>query len=177
MKSTSKALIVMGPAGVGKTTTARILAERLGWQFAEADDFHPPENIAKMSHGIPLQDEDRWPWLSTIRDWISAEACAGRSVVATCSALKRSYRDILRAADADVRFLFLAADASLVAERLAARSGHYMPASLLASQFGDLEPLETDEPGIAVTIDKSAKEVADEAIRRFMEAGWRIRMI
>src|SRR5437868_3451594 len=103
------AIVVMGPSGVGKTTTAQRLSAALGWSFAEGDDFHPRANIERMAHGRPLDDADRAPWLAGIRDWISAQTAAGESVVVTCSALKRSYRDVLRDAGGDVRFVQLVA--------------------------------------------------------------------
>lgn len=157
-------IVVMGPSGVGKTTTAELLAKTFGWRFAEADEFHPPENIEKMSKGVPLDDEDRAPWLEKIRDWISAEAEAGRDTVLTCSALKRRYRDVLRTAKAEVKFLALVADEGLVASRLEKRTGHYMPSSLLASQFAALEVLSPDEPGMKVTVDVAPEAVVDRAI-------------
>lgn len=147
------ALVVMGPSGVGKSTTAEALAAALGWPFAEADQFHPAANIAKMTAGIPLGDADRAPWLAAIRDWIAAQAVEGQSTVLTCSALKHRYRDVLRESGARVRFVALIADPTLVAARLAHRSGHYMPATLLQSQFDDLEPLGPDEDGIMVAVD------------------------
>jgi len=167
-KSTAQPIgvIVMGPSGIGKTTTAELLAARLGWSFAEGDSFHPAANKAKMASGIPLNDADRAPWLATIRDWISAEADAGRNVVITCSALKRHYRDILRQAHADVRFLELVADQDIVAQRVATRTGHFMPASLLASQFATLEDLDDDEKGIKVAVDAPPGEVVDNALSR-----------
>ncbi|MBB3973412.1 gluconokinase [Hansschlegelia beijingensis] len=157
-------VIVMGPSGVGKTTVARGLSERLGWSFAEADEFHSKANIDKMTAGVPLTDEDRAPWLLAIRDWISAEAAQGRCSVATCSALKRRYRDVLRGADARVRFLELVADPELVAGRLARRKGHYMPPSLLGSQFAALEPLEPDEDGVEVSVASAPDEVVRQAL-------------
>ena len=158
-------LVVMGPAGVGKTTTAAGLAEMLAWPYAEADEFHPAANIAKMESGTPLDDADRAPWLASIRDWISAEAHAGRSTVVTCSALKRSYRDLLREADARVRFVCLTATPDLVGRRMATRQGHFMPVSLLKSQFDTLEPLQVDEDGIVVSVDLPADEVVATALR------------
>lgn len=163
-RTTPLSVIVMGPSGIGKTTTAELLAERLGWDFAEGDKFHPPANIEKMSHGVPLDDDDRAPWLATIRDWISEHAAAGRNTIVTCSALKRRYRDILREAHAEVRFLELVADQNIVAERLAKRSGHFMPPSLLASQFATLDELDEDENGLKVTVDAPPQTVVDRAL-------------
>lgn len=154
----------MGPAGAGKTTTAQLLSARLGWSLAEADQFHPQENIEKMSRGVPLGDDDRVPWLAGIRDWISSQAQAGQSAVVTCSALKRSYRDMLREATADVRFLQLAVGQELAAGRMAGRSGHFMPPALLASQFAALEELQPDEPGVRVAGDQSPEAVVTQAI-------------
>lgn len=158
------AIIVMGPSSVGKTTTAKLVAKALDWPFAEADEFHPPQNIDKMSAGIALNDTDRQPWLEKIRDWISSEAAEGRSVVLTCSALKRRYRDTLRGADARVRFLELVADKALVAARMAERKGHYMPPALLDSQFADLEMLDDDEDGVKIDVGRSPEQVRDDAL-------------
>jgi gluconokinase len=143
-------IVVMGVSGVGKTTVASLLAERLGVPGAEADDFHPPANIAKMSAGIPLDDADRQPWLEAIGRWLAERDAEGTGGVVTCSALKRSYRDILRAASPDVFFLHLTADRALIADRIGHRSGHFMPASLLDSQLATLEPLGPDERGAAL---------------------------
>lgn len=161
------AIVVMGPAGVGKTTTAERLSAALGWPFAEGDSFHPQANIDRMTRGIPLGDADRAPWLLRIRDWISAQSAAGRSVVVTCSALKRRYRDVLREARADVRFVQLMANQTLVAARLAGRSGHFMPASLLASQFAALEPLQADEAGVQVV---AAGQSPSEMVKQILGA-------
>lgn len=157
-------LVVMGPSGIGKTTTAQGLATRLGWTFAEADEFHPKANVDKMSKGIPLDDDDRAPWLALIRDWISDQAARGSDTVITCSALKRRYRDVLREADARVRFVYLEADAKLVEDRISHRTGHYMPASLLASQFAALEPLEADEDGVRVDGGAAPEVVVDRTL-------------
>ncbi|MDF2621160.1 MAG: hypothetical protein K0S00_3819 [Xanthobacteraceae bacterium] len=158
------AVIVMGPSSIGKTTTAELLSAKLGWPFAEGDKFHPAANIKKMSEGIPLDDADRQPWLEKIRDWINEHADEGRNVIITCSALKRSYRDILRQARADVRFLELIADKKIVGERMARRKGHFMPPSLLASQFATLEDLHEDERGIKITVDVPPEAVVARAI-------------
>ncbi|MGN0063475.1 MAG: gluconokinase [Nocardioides sp.] len=159
-------VIVMGVSGVGKTTVAEGLARITGWDLAEGDQFHPQANVDKMASGVPLTDEDRWPWLRSIGDWISAEAAEGRSAVITCSALRRSYRDLLREGRPSVRFCHLVAGEDLVAERVAARTDHFMPPSLLHSQYETLEPLEADEPGVRVPIDATP----DEVVRRAAEA-------
>ena len=153
----------MGVSGSGKTTVARQLAERLGWSFAEADEFHPPQNVAKMASGVPLDDADRWPWLADLRDWLDARAAAGQDVVLTFSALKRAYRDVLRSAAPRVRFVHLSADRAVLAERMGLRSGHYMPASLLDSQLAALEPLADDEDGVVVDVDAPVPEVVRAA--------------
>ncbi|GHS86251.1 gluconokinase [Actinomycetota bacterium] len=158
-------LVVMGVAGSGKTTVAEILADRLGWPFAEADDFHPAANIAKMSAGTPLTDEDRWPWLAAMRDWLTEQARAGRSAIVTCSALKVAYRDVLREAEGRVRFVHLDGTAEVIGSRLASRSGHFMPPSLLPSQFETLEPLRTNEDGVTIPVAVSPQSIADAALR------------
>ncbi|MFS0704294.1 gluconokinase [Cellulomonas sp. 179-A 9B4 NHS] len=155
----------MGVAGSGKTTLATVLRERLGWPYAEADEFHPPANIAKMTAGTPLDDDDRWPWLEAIRDWLSAQTRAGHSSIVTCSALKRSYRDVLRSADGNVRFVHLTAPAELLQRRMSGRSGHFMPTTLLPSQLATLEPLADEEQGITVVVDVPPDAVADRTIR------------
>lgn len=155
------AVVVMGVSGSGKTTIAQVLARRLGWQEAEADDFHPAANVAKMHAGIPLTDDDRKPWLEALRHWINA---APGSVILTCSALKRSYRDELRTAAARVEFIHLDGDHAVIRNRITARTGHFMPASLLDSQFATLEPLQPDEAGLVVNVDEDPAVMADEAI-------------
>lgn len=157
-------LIVMGVSGSGKTTIAQALESKLGYTYAEADEFHPQSNIDKMSQGIPLTDEDRWPWLRSIRDWMSAEAEAGRSTVVTCSALKRSYRDLLREAEGTVFFIHLDGSEDLLRERMQHRSGHFMPASLLPSQLATLQPLESDEPGLKISVEKTPDEIVSEVL-------------
>lgn len=143
-------VMVMGVSGSGKTSIAQRLSVATGWPYVEGDDFHPAANIAKMRAGIPLTDEDRWPWLDAVGAWISAHEVRGDSAVITCSALKRSYRDRLRAGRSGVRFLMLTVPVEELRRRVAHRPGHFMPASLLASQLETLEPLQPDEDGIVV---------------------------
>jgi gluconokinase len=140
-------IIVMGVAGSGKSTVAKMLAERLGWPMAEGDDFHSQENKAKMAAGTPLTDADRKPWLEAIRDWI--DRTPGNSVV-TCSALRRSYRDILRGARGRVRFLHMQGSPAVLGSRIGSRTGHFMPPGMLISQLETLEPLQPDEDGAVV---------------------------
>ncbi len=142
-------IVVMGVSGSGKTTVAAQLAKYLDWPYAEADDFHPQSNIDKMASGIPLNDDDRWPWLESLRDWMTAQARENKSTIVTCSALKRVYRDILRSADGCVHFVELDADEETLVERMSERE-HFMPVSLLRSQEETLEPLEGDEEGFRI---------------------------
>jgi gluconokinase len=146
------ALVVMGVSGSGKTTVAELLAEKLGWPFMEGDRLHPPANVEKMRQGIPLTDADRAPWLDRIGEELKNWAAAGRSGVLTCSALKRAYRDRIRSARPDVRFIYIKGSEALIEARVAARHHEYMPASLLRSQFDALEEPTPDEPGV-VTVD------------------------
>ncbi|MCD0443403.1 gluconokinase [Glycomyces sp. A-F 0318] len=157
-------LVVMGVSGSGKSTIAALLADHLDWPMAEADEFHPESNIAKMESGVPLTDADRGPWLRRLRDWIGERAASGQSTVVTCSALKRAYRDLLREAETRVLFVHLAGSRELIAGRLSGRSGHFMPPSLLDSQFADLEPLGEDEDGIAVEVTATPEEITNAVI-------------
>jgi gluconokinase len=143
-------LIVAGVSGSGKTTVGALLAGRLGWQFADADAFHPAANVAKMAAGIPLTDADRQPWLHAITAWMDERIALGASAVVTCSALKRAYRDDLLRGRPQARMIFLSVDREEVARRLAARHGHFFPSGLLSSQFDALEPPQPDEPRVTV---------------------------
>ncbi|MBM6698789.1 gluconokinase [Bifidobacterium pullorum subsp. saeculare] len=156
-------IVVMGVAGCGKSTVTEAIRDRLGYEMAEGDAFHPQANIDKMSAGIPLTDEDRWPWLRVINAWMAAKDAIGVDTVVSSSALKRSYRDVLRK-DIPVFFVHLTGTPELIGERLAARKGHFMPPALLPSQFAILEPLEADEPGVEVSIEGSVEEMVDRAI-------------
>jgi gluconokinase len=160
------ALVVMGVSGSGKSTIADRLAARLGWRYEDGDRFHPPANVAKMSAGHPLTDEDRWPWLQAIADEIDRLSEAGQRAVIACSALKRSYRDILVHGRDDVRIVFLNGTQDLIAKRLAARKGHFMPPGLLASQFKTLEPPQPGERPITVSIDAPVEAIVDDIINQ-----------
>ena len=157
-------LVLMGVSGCGKSTVAALLAGRLGWDFEEGDDLHPPANIAKMAAGHALDDEDRQPWLEQVAAWIRERTDAGRPGIITCSALKRSYRDVLRGDR--VEFVYLAGTREQIAKRLAARHGHFMPAALLDSQFAALEPPTPDENAITVDISPGGSTQADQIIDR-----------
>ena len=158
------ALIVMGVAGSGKSTIAEKLAERMGWRYEDGDKFHPASNVAKMSAGHPLTDEDRWPWLKAIADEIDRACKAGEDVVIACSALKHSYRDVLVHGRDDVRIVYLRGTQELIASRLSQRKGHFMPPGLLASQFKTLEPPDPDENSLTVSIDASVEEIVDNIL-------------
>ncbi|WP_163699900.1 gluconokinase [Mycolicibacterium sarraceniae] len=156
-------IVVMGVSGSGKSTVGAALAQRLRAPFADADDFHPPANIAKMTAGHPLDDDDRYPWLESIGQWLAEHRDGG---VMSCSALKRIYRDQLRQHCADVRFLHLSGTEDVVARRQASRPGHFMPASLVHSQFETLEPLDPDEHGFSIDVDQSIDSIIDTYVAR-----------
>ena len=161
-------LVLMGVSGCGKTTAALNLHNALGWPVAEADDFHPGANIDKMSRGVALTDEDRWPWLKSMRYWMSERATEDVKTIVTCSALKRSYRDLLSGARGRVFFIHLLAQPDELQERMAHREGHFMPSSLLPSQFATLEPLSDDEDGVTV-VSRATPEETFEAILAALE--------
>ncbi|GAB2742135.1 gluconokinase [Nocardioides pakistanensis] len=159
-------VVVMGVSATGKTSVARRLAQELGWPFEEGDDHHPPRNIDKMAAGVPLDDDDRRPWLESLAGLLARDHAAGRSSVLTCSALRRSYRDILRGnvPTDSVYFVHLAADFDVLHARMARRQRHFMPASLLQSQFETLEPLEPDERGVRVDVAAPLADVVEQAL-------------
>ncbi len=157
-------LLVMGVSGSGKTTVAALLAERLRWAFEDGDDFHPPANVEKMRSGVALTDEDRGPWLDAIAAWIDATRNAGGHGVVACSALKRRYRSVLMGGRPDVRLIYLQGDRDLIARRLAPRHGHFMPASLLQSQFEALEEPGPDEDPVTVSVAQRPHEIVERVL-------------
>ncbi len=160
------ALVVMGVSGSGKSTIGERLAQRLGWSYEDGDKFHPLSNVAKMSAGQPLTDEDRWPWLQAIANEIDRVCEARGHAVIACSALKRAYRDILVHGRPDVRIIYLKGTPDLIAGRLVLRKGHFMPPGLLASQFKTLEPPDASENPVTVSIDAPAETIVDDIVRQ-----------
>ena len=165
------AIIVMGVSGSGKSTIGALLAEALGWPFADADGFHPAANVAKMAAGQPLTDEDRWPWLDAIAAHIEAARAAGQPVVVACSALRRAYRERLRAGHGDLIFLHLTGAPEVIATRQAARQGHFMPPSLMASQFATLEDPAEEVDAVTVSVSASLHEVVATALEQLAARG------
>ena len=159
----------MGVSGSGKTTIAQGLSRKLGWQYQEGDALHPPSNVAKMSSGTPLTDADRLPWLQRIALKIDEWRAAGVSGVVTCSALKRSYRDIIAGNRPDVVVVYPRGSRALIAGRMAQRKGHFMPSSLLDSQFGILEEPSPDENSVTIDIDRLPEAIVDEIVHRVEE--------
>jgi len=153
-------VIIFGVSGAGKTTVGKLFAHEVGWRFIEADDFHPAANVAKMRSGRPLTDEDRWPWLERLHQEIKRSIDVGESAVLACSALKRAYRDRLRASE-DVKFVFLRGDYALVEKQLHSRRGHFMNPDLLQSQFDDLEEPEPDEHVLTIEVGHTPEEIVD----------------
>jgi carbohydrate kinase (thermoresistant glucokinase family) len=158
-------LVIMGVSGAGKSTIAALLAERLGWTFEEGDSLHPTANVEKMAAGVPLTDDDRWPWLAKIADWIDGRLDTGENGIITCSALKRSYRNVLNRRGSGVEFVYLALDRADLEERVEHREGHFMPAALLDSQLDTLEPPTTTEPAIQVDAGTDSRLVVDRILR------------
>lgn len=159
-------LALMGVSGSGKSTVARILARRLGWRFQEGDELHPESNILKMKDGRPLTDEDRRLWLALVAEWVQVRLDARENGLITCSALKRSYREVINRRGSGVVFVFLAGSAEVIAARLAARRGHFMPSSLLESQLADLEEPDSEEPHIRVDIAAAPAVIVRDILRK-----------
>jgi gluconokinase len=157
--------VVMGVSGAGKSEIGARLAAALGVPFLEGDSFHPEENVAKMSAGIPLNDEDRAGWLQKLRGEISAARERGEGLVLSCSSLKRRYRDLLRSGDPELRFAHLHGEREILAQRMRTRPGHYMPASLLESQLRDLEPLQADESGVSLELNMPPQELVSQILQ------------
>jgi carbohydrate kinase (thermoresistant glucokinase family) len=158
-------LVIMGVSGTGKTTVSRALAAKLGWTFEEGDSLHPEANIQKMHAGIPLTDADREPWLMAVAAWIDNQRARRLCGIITCSALKRSYRDIIIGNRTNVRLVYLRGSAAVVAERLSRRHGHFMPASLLQSQFDTLEEPGPDEDPVIIDIGPPNDQIVDQIIQ------------
>jgi gluconokinase len=159
-------IVVMGVSGAGKTTIAAMLAARLGWTYEDADWFHPPSNIEKMHSGTALTDEDRWAWLEGIAAWIDATRKAGGHGVIACSALRRAYRDILVGDRHDVRIVYLKGERDLIARRFTLRHGHFMPTSLLDSQFATLEEPGEEEHPIVVSTDARPRDIVESIVAK-----------
>jgi gluconokinase len=162
-------VVMMGVSGSGKTTIAQGVAQREGWTLLEGDKFHPAANVEKMSHGIPLTDEDRWPWLRAIAAETDAMRARGESAVVACSALKRAYRDILIGDRPDTLLVYLRGSKDLIATRMAARKGHFMPPALLDSQFATLEEPGPDEHPIIVSVAPPPDAIVDDVVRQLKE--------
>jgi gluconokinase len=164
MPSDPSVIVVMGVSGSGKSTIASMLAHRLHWIYEDGDWFHPPSNIEKMHGGEPLTDEDRWPWLHAIAAWIDATRRTGTHGIIACSALKRAYRDVLVGERHDVRIVYLKGEQDLIARRIVARDAHFMPSSLLDSQFATLEEPQEDENPIVASIAPHPRQIVDSIV-------------
>jgi len=170
-RQTARIAVIMGVSGSGKTTIGRALARRLGWLFQEGDALHPPENVAKMKAGHPLDDEDRAPWLAAIAARIDEWRARGDAGVITCSALKRRYREIVIGDRHDVRLVYLEGSRELIGESVATRQGHFMPAGLLDSQFAALEPPGPEEHAITVPVDAPIDSIVGRIAAALTAAG------
>ena len=164
--SPTRHVVVMGVSGAGKTTVARGIGDLTGLAFAEADEFHSDANVARMRSGVPLDDAARWPWLHALADWMAARGAEGVSTVLACSALKRSYRDVLRQGPPTVDFVHLDGPAEVIRDRISRRAGHYMPASLLESQLATLERGDPDEALLVLDVSLPPEELASAAVDR-----------
>ena len=164
-------LVVMGVTGCGKSTVAALLAGRLAWPFEEGDALHPQANIEKMTAGHPLTDEDRAPWLQKVAAWVEEQLDAGQSGLITCSALKRAYRDVINRRGSGIVFVYLSGTRETIAARLTARHGHYMPASLLESQFAALEEPTPDEPEITIDVGPAPGVIAQHIVEQLNLTG------
>lgn len=171
LPSDPSVIVVMGVSGSGKSTIAAMLAQQLHWTYEDADWFHPPSNIEKMHRGEPLTDEDRWPWLQAIAAWIDATQRVGNHGIIACSALKRAYRDVLVGKRHYVRIVYLKGEKDLIARRIAARDSHFMPPSLLDSQFATLEEPQADEHAIVVSVVPHPRHVVDTIVAALGKAG------
>ena len=160
-KEPSKAIILMGVSGCGKTTVGRALSKRLDWPFYDGDDYHPVENVEKMAAGIPLTDDDRYPWLVKLNQLIADNLAENRSIILACSALKTWYRELLAKGNPSVIFVYLKGDFELIFRRMQARDAHYMKAAMLESQFADLEE---PQDALMVRVDKNPDEIVDDLI-------------
>ena len=158
-------VVIFGVAGVGKTTVGKLLAEEMRWKFYDADDFHSASNVEKMRRGVPLTDEDRQPWLQTLRELVERSLAENENSVVACSALKKKYRDQLRAGQ-DVRFIYLRGDRSRIEQQLKNRRGHYFDAKLLGAQFADLEEPKSTDDAVTVELEGEARDVVNKLILR-----------
>jgi len=162
-----RVIVLMGVSGCGKSTTGRYLSRALGWPFRDADTFHPEANIRKMSEGIPLDDEDRMPWLIAIAEWIDGHRSAGTCGIVSCSALKMQYREILIGRRADVGLVYLHGSFALISDRLSRRKGHFMPPELLRSQFAALEVPAQEEFALRIPVRLPPKRVVERIVAAF----------
>jgi gluconokinase len=159
-------LVIMGVSGSGKTTIATLLAKKLGWDYRDGDEFHPQANVEKMKSGVPLTDEDRWPWLEAIARFIDDELARGSKAIVTCSALKRRYREIIIDGRKGVRLVYLKGDKALLEKRLKKRHGHFMPSSLLQSQFDALEEPGPEENPLIVSVDGTPEQIVERIVEK-----------
>ncbi len=157
-------LVIMGVSGSGKTTIATLLTKKLGWVFRDGDEFHPTANVEKMKSGVPLTDEDRWPWLEAIARFIDEELARGTKTIVTCSALKQRYRDIIIDGRKGVRLIYLKGEKALLERKLARRHGHFMPSSLLKTQFDALEEPGLEENPLIVSVDAAPDQIVDHIL-------------